>query len=83
MIDRLYAIHHSHLQLHWSKTPPWEFHGMSFRSVGGSSVWEDSGTEDEADGLIAGPILSLQTEGVQKVNSWHRRLRDVPDMGNP
>ena len=61
-----------------------EFHGQSFRSVGGSSqsVWEDSGTEDEAGGLIAGPILSLQTEGARKVNSWYRRLRDVLDMGN-
>jgi hypothetical protein len=67
VIDRLSVIHPGdpgHLQLHWSKTPPWEFHGQSFRSVGGSSqsVWEDSGTEDEAGGLIAGPILTLQTE---------------------
>ena len=46
------------------------------------SVWEDSGTEDEAGGLLAGPILSLQTEGARKVNSWYRRLRDVLDMGN-
>lgn len=52
--------------------------------MGGSCAWDDSGTEDEAVGLIAGLLLSLQTEGARGTegNSWYRLLRDGPDMRN-